>query len=434
MSRESGWSNIGAALANPSYRVFQGTRFLSQIATWVYKVAMGWIVWEQTQSAAWLGVFGFLDNAPALFIMPIAGAMADRTDPLKFMRITQTILLAQSLLLAVLVWLGWANLPVLILFALAYGMVNAAQQPAGQSILPILLSRQALTVAYGLNSLSYNISRFIGPMIGGIIITQWGTAPAIFCNAVGAVIFSVGLMRTQTMFTIPVMSSRKASTHMLRDIQDGLRYASRHKGIGPSMAILSALSVLPFTIDLILPSLADGVYKEGANGLAWMTSMMGIGAMTQALLIARRGHITGLTRYIMWSILLLAASVGLLAVSTHFWMGLFCIYLIGLTSSSVRVASMTLLQYGVAADMRGRVASFYSVITHSGPAVASLAVGIAGDRFGIPQTMAFIALATLAIWVWGWRRQAQIEESLECEPAEMIPVKQTPLETKRAAE
>jgi MFS family permease len=424
----SGWSNIAEALRNRHFRTYQGSRFLAQIAIWMYKVAIGWIVWDMTHSAAWLGVFGLLDHAPSLFIMPIAGALADRMDTLKFMRITQALLLVQSVLLSILLALDLVNLPVLIVFVLIYGIVTAAQQPASQSIIPFLLPRNSLTAAYGLNSLSFNISRFIGPMIGGLVITFWGTAPAIFCNAIGAAIFSVGLMRTQMHFSIPRRQST-ASTHMFRDIQDGLRYAVRHRGIGPSMGILTALSVLPFTIDLLLPSLADGVYKAGANGLAWMSSMMGIGAMTQAVLIARLGSMSGLTRYFVWAILGLALAFVGLSISPNFWVALVCVFLIGFMSSSARVTSMTLLQYGVAADMRGRVASFYSVITHAGPAFASLIVGLAGDRFGIPATMAAIGIATFGIWFWALRSQRDMEETLERDPAARPPdAKETPPE------
>ena len=108
MSRESGWSNISDALNNRNYRTYQGGRFLSQITIWMYKVTIGWMVWDMTQSAAWLGVFGVLDHAPALFIMPIAGALADRMDSLKFIRITQAILMVQALVHSLLVALDMA--------------------------------------------------------------------------------------------------------------------------------------------------------------------------------------------------------------------------------------------------------------------------------------------------------------------------------------
>jgi hypothetical protein len=90
---------------------------------------------------------------------------------------------------------------------------------------------------------------------------------------------------------------------MIGDIRDGFLYMMRHEGIRPTVIILSALSLLPFTVEMILPSLADGVYGQGAHGLAWMTSILGVGAMVQATLIARRGGVSGLSAYAIRAIL-----------------------------------------------------------------------------------------------------------------------------------
>jgi MFS family permease len=408
----SGWSNVRRAFAHRHYRTYQTGRFVSQITVWMYKVAIGWMVWKLTHSAAWLGVFGLLDQLPALFILPVAGALADRLDSLKVMRVTQAILLVQAVSLSLLDAFDLLTLWNLIVFALVYGLVNAAQQPAGQAILPNLLDRHELATAYGLNSLTFNVSRFIGPMLAGIIINAWGTAPAIFCNAIGATFFSIALMRMQTLFTFP-KRPRSASSAVFRDIREGFRYARRHPGIGPTMAIMSSLSILPFTIDLLLPSLADGVFHAGAQGLAWMTSMMGVGAMAQAAVMARRGGVAGLSAYFFRGILGLGATFLLLSVSPALWMALICIFSIGFTSSATRVSSMTLLQYSVDADMRGRVASFYAMINQTGPALASLFVGVLGDHIGLKLTMGLIGVWTLAAWALGVSHKAAMRDSLE---------------------
>ncbi len=121
--------------------------------------------------------------------MPLAGALTDRLDALKMLRITQILLVIQGLLLAALDWFGLLNLPILIVLTLAYGIITAFQLPANQTILPNLMPRDALTIAYGLNSVFYNVARFTGPMLAGALISAWGTAPAILCNAIGAILF-----------------------------------------------------------------------------------------------------------------------------------------------------------------------------------------------------------------------------------------------------
>lgn len=409
------WSNIALALSHKNYRTYQAGRFLSHTAAWMYKLALGWMVWKLTHSTAWLGVFAFIDQVPALFIMPLAGALTDRLDPLKMLRITQMLLAVQGVALACLDFFGFLNLPVLILLSLAYGIISAFQLPANQSILPHLMPRDALTIAYGLNSVFYNIARFAGPMIAGVVITTWGTAPAIFGNALGSIMFMLCLMYLQGRVEIVRQPYGPERRSMLGDIRDGIDYAMRHRGIAPTIVVLSCLSLLPFSLEMILPSLADGAYGMGASGLAWMTAMIGLGAMVQAALIARRGGVKGLSAYGMLAIFWLAAGFAALAFSSSFWLALACIFTIGFTSSAVRVSSMTLLQYCVEPRMRGRVASIYGLITHFLPALGALGVGVAGDRFGLPIVMGAIGVFTLGVALWAFARRHEMTRLLEQE-------------------
>lgn len=409
------WSNLTKALSHKNYRNYQSGRFFSHTASWMYKLAIGWMVWKLTYSTAWLGVFGFLDQAPALFIMPLAGALTDRIDALKMLRVTQALIAIQGISLAFLDFFDLLNLPLLIIFTLAFGIINAFQLPANQTILPNLMPRELLTVGYGLNSVFYNVARFVGPMLAGAVINAWGTAPAILCNAAGAGLFMLCLIFLQTKFTMPSRQPRSASRNMLGDIRDGFIYAMQHRGIAPTILILSCLSLLPYSIEMILPSLADGTYKMGATGLAWMTSILGVGAMLQAALIARRGGVNGLCFYAVQAILWMGAAFCALAFSANFWLALVFIFVIGFTASATRVSSMTLLQYAVEPHMRGRVASIYGLITHFFPALGALIVGLLGDRFGLPVVLGVIGAITLAVWAWAFGRRHVMAQTLEVE-------------------
>ena len=414
MAQSQGWGNFAVAYSHKNYRNYQGGRFVSQLTTWMYKIAVGWIVWRLTHSAAWLGVFGFLDQAPAPIIMPLAGALADRMDNLKFLRVTQGLLLAQAAFLSLLDYFDLLSLPVLIVFTLVYGTINAAQQPAAQAILPNLMPKDALVVAYGLNSVLFNVARFAGPMAAGALISAWGTAPSILCNALGAAFFSISLIFLRNEFVVP-RTKRNRAPNMLRDVRDGFAYAITHEGIGPTMMILSALAVMPFTIDLLLPSLADGVFHAGATGLAYMTSAMALGAMSQAVLVARRGGVSGLAAYVVGAIFFQSLAFIALAWASSLWFALACVACVGYSASATRVASMTLLQYSVDLDMRARVASFYSLITFFGPALGSLMVGALADAIGMKTTLAIVGVYTFGVWLWAARRQPAMARGLEAE-------------------
>ena len=112
------WSNLGRALRHKHYRLYQAGRIFSHTTSWMYKLAVGWMVWKLTYSTAWLGVFGMLDQAPTLLVMPFAGAMTDRIDALKMLRITQILFLAQGVLLAGFDYFEIINIPILIVFTI----------------------------------------------------------------------------------------------------------------------------------------------------------------------------------------------------------------------------------------------------------------------------------------------------------------------------
>ena len=409
-----GWSNLGRALRHEHYRLYQGGRIFAHTTSWMYKLAVGWIVWKLTYSPTWLGIFGMLDQVPALLVMPLAGALTDRIDSLRMLRITQLLLLVQGVLLAAFDYFDLINIPVLIVFALAYGILNACQLPANQAILPNLMPREDLTVAYGLNSVAYNIARLVGPMLAGLTINAWGTAPSICCNAIGAIIFSICLFKLQADFKIPPQM-RIRSVNMIGDIRDGVAYAFAHRGMKAMIATVGLLSILPYSIDLILPSIADGVYQMGSDGLAWMTAILGIGAMVQASLIARRDGVSGLSGYAISGVLWMALSFCALAFTTNFWIALVFVFVIGFCASATRVSSMTLLQYSVEPNMRGRVASIYGMITHFGPALGAVMVGFLGDRLGLPLVMGLLGLFSLAVWIWAFRHRDDMAQTLETE-------------------
>lgn len=419
MAGAHGWVNIRQALSNPNYRLFQIGRFSSQITLWMYRLSIGWIVWQMTGSAAWLGVFGVLDQAPTFLIAPFAGVMADRLNPVKYMRVTQALMAVQAVALSLMLIFDFINIWSLAAFTLAYGTVVAFQQPVGQSIMPLLIAREHLTAGYGLNSLSFNSSRFIGPMLAGLVINAWGPGEAIFCNALGAIGFSICLasMRLEKEYAHEQAgrAAKETKPRVLQDLRDGFLYATRHPGLAPAMIMLSVLSVLVFSIDQLLPSIADGVFREGAQGLAWMTSARAAGSIVNGTLLARRAAIRGLTAYVTRAILVSAVAFGVLAFSQWFWLAMLCAFFIGYSSTATRSGSMTLMQYSVDPQMRGRVASFYIMISQGGPSVGAFLIGALGDRFGIQAVMGFIGICSLLLWLWTFSRRKAIGAALEVE-------------------
>ena len=428
MHRSEGLKNIARTLRNPHYRTFTIGKFSSQMTLWMYRMAIGWMVWEMTHSAAWLGIFGFIDYAPAMFVTPLAGAYCDRVDRMKFLRVTQGLLVVHALALSFVIFYEVVTIELLALLTLIFGIITAAQMPASQAIVPNLVPRDCLTSAYGLNSLIMNVSRFAGPTAAGFMMAAWGAGPVIFANAIGAGVFSVCL----ALMTLEIKEGyKKGSVSLVADIREGLGYVRRHEGLGPMLLILVMLSILTFPIIQLLPSFAGGVFNAGPEGLSWLIATLSAGAFCQASYLASRGAITGLTAYIIKNILVMGLGFVLLTLTDNFWFGLFGVFVIGVATSADKAGALTLIQYATDGDMRGRVASFFSVIHHGGPAIGSVLLGVCGDLFGIRPTIAAAGLLTVAVWAWAVYKTPTMGPALEAGPRDERPDAQSASEPER---
>jgi predicted MFS family arabinose efflux permease len=412
MSRLNDFSDVKRAFQIRDFTIFMVGRFIAHITTWIYRMALGWLIWEMTHSATWLGIIGFVDHVPSIIVAPIAGAWSDRADRLKVLRFTQVNQVIQAVALSALILFNQQTIELLVLLAFYHGLIQGAQSPAMHSVVPNLVPRDLLTTAFGLNSISFNISRFIGPPIGAMIMVHLGgPGSAILCHAFGAGLFTLSLLMIRV--NMKASNDESRDRNLLRDIRDSVRYATRHKGIGPLMLIMLMLGALTFSIVEMLPGFAGGVFNEGADGYSWMLSAMGVGAIIQGALLAQRGTIIGLTRYFNIHIAIVSLAYLALTATETFWVGLGAILVVGYAQSATRVGPLTLLQNAVEAEMRGRISSFWTVIYQSSPAVGAMIIGVLSDHFGIRETFTGIAILNFFVFLWVLKKRPQMEAALE---------------------
>lgn len=435
MIRSEGFADIARTLRHPHFGLFQLGRTCFLTTAWMYRLAMAWMVWQMTESTTWLGIIGFFDLAPSIVISPLAGTLADRMDRLKILRWTQALHLVHAVALTVLVHFDMLTIWILAGFALYSGIVSAAQQPTVHAVVPSLVPKKDLTTAFGLNSLLFNLSRFVGPMIAGFVISLWGTAPAILCNTVGVAVFSGCLILMHAEYSEAHRKPGHDQTHgsLLGGLKEGILYAARHPGIGPMLFIMILVSVLTFPIVQLLPGFADGVFKAGANGLAWMLAALGVGAILQGMYLAQRGPITGLTTLVCHNVLLSGIAFVALTITGDYWIGLTATFLIGITNGASRIGALTLLQNATEPHMRGRISSFYGTLYHAGPAFGSLVMGALGDIFGIRTTIFAVGILTCGVWIWALYLRGRMAPALEVIAADAPPEGQAAA-TPRAAQ
>jgi MFS family permease len=401
---------IARALRHRQYRRFAGGDFVSLIGNWVQRVAVGWLTWQLTESGTWLGIMAFAELAPSVLFSPLGGAHADRFDRLRIVLATEVMMAVQAATLAVLTFTGWVDIWSLLILTMARGCLNSWSHPARQSLVPSLVPHAEIAPAIAMNSVLFNMARFVGPAIAGIIIVEWGIGHAFVINTAGLLLF------TGVLIYLKLPYPEKAAHHrqsLLVQLVEGYRYVLHHPGIGPVMLLLLVTSVCARPVGDLLPGFAGAVFDTGARGLAWMTSSMGLGAVLAGAIIAQRGHVRGLTRFAVLSTMIMGLALIAFAFAPEFWMALIAIAITSFAISTTGIGCQSLVQSGVDGNLRGRVISVYGMIFRAGPATGALVMGTSSENFGWEWPVASGGVLCIATWIWARGKLAAIRQSLE---------------------
>jgi MFS family permease len=409
MSNSKNSGGIAVAFGNKAFRTYTLGSIPSTLGTWVQRLGVMWLAWTLTHSATWLGAIGFADMFPVMVIGPLAGAFADRLDRLLVSRIIQCFHMLQALILLILTATGLITIEILFILVVFTGILHAAFQPFRQSIIANMVEGPELPAVIAVNSAVWHGSRFVGPAIAGVVIANWGVVPAFAINAVSYPIFIYALFKIQ-MATRPVVL--RSIAEVPREILDGLRYVSSHRGIAPVLIILFAASFFGRPVMELLPGFSSEVFGRGADGLAWLTSSAGLGAMVTGIWFAQWGRAAWLTNLIVLSIALLGASLTLFALTQVFWIAVVVLAIVGAASTLGGITSQTTVQSLVDDRMRGRVLSIYGMIWIGAPGAGALLAGILADAVGMHWPIVGTGLFCLLAWGWALTQRGVIAAAL----------------------
>jgi predicted MFS family arabinose efflux permease len=403
--RLDGFKQIADALGHRSYATYISGNSISLVGLWVQRVAVGWLTWELTGSGAWLGIVAFADLFPSVFIGPIAGAIADRSDRVRIMLTTQTLLTVQASALCVLSASGWISVHSLVALVLLNGIVVGFNQPARLALVATLVPREHLATAVAINSIVFNLARFLGPALAGLLILAGGVSAAFLVNALSYLVFIFSLRQIRHDVSTRAESTAAASEGSLFGaVWGGVRYVTKHPGIAALLCLVTATAVGLRPYMELLPGFAADVYEGGAGTLALLTSAIGIGAVIGGFWVAQRTT-PDLTRIVLSSSLLATVSLGLFAVTDRLALAVVWVVGSGVFIATSGIAAQTLIQTAVDSTMRARVLSLYGVIFRAGPALGALVMGLGSEFVGLRWPLLVGALLSAAVWLWVWQRR-----------------------------
>jgi MFS family permease len=393
--------SILTALRFRDFRLLWVGLLISNLGTWMQFTAMGFFVasiaGSPHRAALDLGLLGAARAAPVLLLSPFAGVVADVMPRRRVLVVTNTTMALVAFLLALLATTRHLNLASLIVLSALNAAANAFDSPTRQSWVPLLVDRQYVGNAVGLNSVAFNAPAVIGPAIAGVLIVWVGVSGAFYLNAAFtlAVVAAVFMMR-------PSPPSKAQREPLLLAIRQGMVFLVRHPILRWIILYFFITAVFARPYSQLIPAFAVSQLHAGARGLGWAVSAAGVGGFGGALVTAYFTQRERRARLWMQAALLMSGGVIALGFVQSIWAALPILFAIGVGTLSLLGATNTLIQTLAPDEVRGRALSVYTMIALGVVPFGSLVDGAIASVVGLHAMFVLagtICVATfLAIW------------------------------------
>jgi MFS family permease len=383
------------ALRVRNYRIYALGAVVSNVGTWMQRVAQDWLVLQLTNSGTALGITTGLQFLPMLVFSPLAGVVADRFPKRKVLVATQLMMVVPAALLGILAVTGAAEPWHVYVLAFLFGTGTAFDAPARQSFVIEMVGSDDLANAVGLNSASFNTARIIGPAAAGGLIAALGsgaeaTGWAILVNAVSylAVIVSLKLMDPRALRpATPARRGRGA-------VREGVRYVRSRPDLMLLLATVFFVGTFGMNFQLTSALMATQVFDKGAGEFGILGSFMAVGALTGALVAARRSRPR--LRIVVGAAVIFGVVEVALGLMPTYWTFAAFVPVVGLFALTMITTANATIQLTVLPEMRGRVAALYMMIFMGGTPAGAPFIGWLGEEFGARWTLIGGGLLTLA--------------------------------------
>jgi MFS family permease len=399
-----------------NFRLFWTGQTLSLIGSWMQTMAVGWLALQLSNSAFVVGLVASVGALPIVLFSMHAGALIDRGNRLRIVRITQAVFLAQASVLWLVTYTGHVSIPMLLVLQFIQGLTSAVEIPARQSMVVQLVGRDDLQSAIALNSSGFNLARVLGPATGGIIVAQFGIAWCFGLNALSFVAVLWGLSRIRLVVAPDaVVSATAGSTtaaEVLRsssaDAMEGLRYLLKPGHVRDLLLLVTVGAVFGGPFLTLLPVVARDQLGLGAGGYGAMLAMVGIGGLVAALLVAGPiSHRPHKGRVLMGAAICFPTLLLLFAYTRSVPVAYALLFAAGLAMILWNALSNGVLQMIVEERFRGRLMAFYSLVfVGLSQAVGSLAIGALARLFDASAAIALCAVVLMGASVGTVRRSS----------------------------
>ena len=381
-SPPTGWTRTFRALRHRNFRLFISGYVISLVGTWMQSLAQGWLVYRLTHSGFLLGVTMFCTHIPVLLLGPVAGVVADRYPRYRILVTAQCLFLLQAATLATLTLTGRVTVTHVVILATLWGVINAFEIPARQSLYVHMVGQEDLLNAIALNSVVFNAARIVGPSMGGVLVAALGEGYCFLLNSF-TFLAVIGSLLAITVRQEPGAHLDSPWGHL----REGFEFAWRTKPVRALLGATAAVNIAGAPALVLAPLFADAIFGRGSRGLGFLSGAMGVGAVFGTLALARRSGTRGLPQVVVLSSLTMSAGLAVFAGSPMFAVSLASVALIGFSVMRQNASANTLLQSLITDAYRGRIMALYSMTVVGMLPVGSLLAGALSERVGARWTV-----------------------------------------------
>jgi MFS family permease len=378
-------SLFSRAFRSRNYRLFFAGQAVSLVGTWMQSIAQSWLVYRLTGSSALLGLIGFCNQIPVFFLAPFGGVLADRRARRSILIGTQSASMLLAFTLTALTLSGQVTTRVLFVLATLLGVVNAIDLPTRQSFVAELVSGEHQMNAIALSSSMVNAARVVGPAMAGMLVAAVGEGWCFFINGVSFLAVIAGLIAMRGLLPL----QRSPAKSPLRHISEGFRFVLSNAPVRSPILLLGTVSLCGTPYIVLMPIFADRILGGGARSLGILMGSSGIGALSAALLLARRRELKGLfQRWVVPGCLAFGTAVVAFSFSRSFLLSCVLLAAAGFSMMMQMAATNTLIQAMSPDALRGRVMSVYAMMFMGVAPIGALVAGFVAERIGAPLTLA----------------------------------------------
>lgn len=397
------------ALRSRNYLLYFVGQLLSLIGTWLQIVAEGWLVFQLSHSAFYVGLDAAMSTIPTLFLSLFGGVIVDKFPKRKIIIFTQSASMILAFVLGFLTIFHVVRVWEIIVLAFFLGVVNAIDTPARQAyVVELVDDKKYLSSAIALNSGIFNAARVIGPTIAGLLIAGFGTGMAFILNGISYIAVIVALFYINTVDKII-----NSSTHPIEAIKEGLRYAFSSQTIKILLFLAAVLSIFGWSYGTLMPVMATDVYHIDASGLGYLYACAGIGALLGAFLISAYSHKINHWSIIIFGNVFFAISLLIFTFMHNVYAAAVFLFFIGLGIVSQFSMMNSTIQHLIDDRMRGRVMAIYTIAFIGFAPLGNLEVGYVAEKIGSEMAIRVNAFILVALAIYLLFKRKQFKEGIQ---------------------